>query len=121
MRLSLSIRWRLTLLYCLVLGLSFVVFFYICDIGFKHSIETTVNEASRGNLEIIRRLLESSTPSGQRHLQKELSELAGERRLQARRRIEHLYPWAVFRFQELWRPLGVLTDGQHADSKPGDT
>lgn len=77
MRLSLSIRWRLTLLYCLVLGLSFVVFFYVCDIGFKHSIETTVNEASRGNLEIIRRLLQSSTPSGQQQLQTELSELAG--------------------------------------------
>jgi len=40
------------LLYCLVLGLSFVAFFYICDLGFRRSIETTVNEASRSNLEI---------------------------------------------------------------------
>lgn len=77
MRLNLPIRWRLTLLYCVVLGLSFLAFFYICDIGFQRSIDSTVNEASRGNLEIIRRLLESSTPSGHQHLQKELSELAG--------------------------------------------
>jgi heavy metal sensor kinase len=75
-RLGLPIRWRLTLLYCLVLGLSFVAFFYICDVGFEHSIETTVNEASRGNLEIVRRLVQSAAPRGREHLQKELSELA---------------------------------------------
>ena len=76
MRLNLPIRWRLTLLYCLVLGLSFVAFFYICDIGFQHSIETTVNEASRGNLEIIRRLLENASQSGKPQLQQQLSDLA---------------------------------------------
>ena len=76
MRVNLPIRWRLTLLYCLVLGLSFVAFFYICDIGFQRSIDTTVNEASRGNLEIIRRLLQSSSPRGPQHLQKELKDLS---------------------------------------------
>src|SRR5262249_27874178 len=75
-RLNLPIRLRLTLLYCLVLGLSFVAFFYICDIAFQHSIETTVNEASRGNLEIIRRLLQNASQSGKPQLQRELSDLA---------------------------------------------
>jgi hypothetical protein len=49
--LNLPNRLRLTLLYCLVLGFSFIAFFYIGDLGFRHSIETTVNEASRSNLE----------------------------------------------------------------------
>jgi heavy metal sensor kinase len=60
----------------MVLGLSFVAFFYICDIGFERSIETTVNEASRRNLEIIRRLLESSTPLERQQLQKKLKDLS---------------------------------------------
>lgn len=76
MRLNLPIRLRLTLLYCLVLGLSFVAFFYICDLGFQHSIETTVNEASRSNLEIVRRLLSNAAPRGEQHAQKELKELS---------------------------------------------
>ena len=76
MRLNLPIRLRLTLLYCLVLGLSFIAFFYICDLGFRRSIETTVNEASRSNLEIVRRLLGNAAPGGEQHVQKELKELS---------------------------------------------
>jgi two-component system, OmpR family, heavy metal sensor histidine kinase CusS len=44
-------------LYCIVLSLSFAAFFWISDIGFQRSIEATVNEASRTNLETIQRLL----------------------------------------------------------------
>jgi heavy metal sensor kinase len=55
--LSFPIRARLTALYCVVLAASFAAFFWISDIGFQRSIEATVNEASRGNLETIERLL----------------------------------------------------------------
>lgn len=74
---GLPIRWRLTLLYCAVLGCSFVAFFYICDFGFERSIEATVNEASRSNLEIVRRLVQGAAPGGPEHLRQELSGLAG--------------------------------------------
>jgi len=40
LRLNLTIRARLTLLYFTVLALSFVAFFWICDVGFRRSIET---------------------------------------------------------------------------------
>jgi heavy metal sensor kinase len=75
--LNLPIRARLTLLYCTVLGLSFVAFFWICDLGFRRSIEITVNDASRTNLEIVRRLLETAAPQGEANLGAELRELAG--------------------------------------------
>ena len=48
---NLTIRARLTLLYFIVLAASFVAFFWICDFGFRRSIEITVNDASRTNLE----------------------------------------------------------------------
>ena len=60
----LTIRARLTLLYFIVLAASFIAFFWICDIGFRRSIEITVNDASRSNLEIVRRVIEGSLPTG---------------------------------------------------------
>lgn len=45
------------MLYCLVLAVSFAAFFWISDIGFRRSIEVTVNDASRSNLHTIQRLL----------------------------------------------------------------
>ncbi len=62
MRVKFSIRTQLTFLYFSVLGLSGIAFFWIFDIGFQKSIETTVNDASRANLETIRRLLLASKP-----------------------------------------------------------
>jgi two-component system, OmpR family, heavy metal sensor histidine kinase CusS len=73
---NLTIRARLTLLYCVVLAASFAAFFWICDFGFRRSIETTVNDASRRNLEIVQRVLENSVPRGRPKVQKELSELS---------------------------------------------
>ena len=73
---NLTIRARLTLLYCVVLAASFVAFFWICDFGFRRSIETTVNDASRRNLEIVQRVLQSSVPRGIPKAQKELTELS---------------------------------------------
>ncbi len=73
----LTIRARLTLLYFVVLAASFVAFFWICDFGFRRSIEISVNDASRSNLETVRRVIEGSLPRGVPKVQKELSELAG--------------------------------------------
>lgn len=76
MRLNLPIRTRLTLLYCTVLGLSFIAFFWICDLGFRHSILTTVNSASRTNLETVVRLLGASAPQGDASVSSELRDLS---------------------------------------------
>jgi heavy metal sensor kinase len=76
MRFPLTIRVRLTLLYFAVLALSFVGFFWICDLGFRHSIERTVNEASRTNLEIIKRLVADQAAEGDGALSRELTDLA---------------------------------------------
>ena len=73
---KLTIRARLTLLYFVVLAASFVAFFWICDFGFRRGIETTVNDASRSNLEIIQRVLGISAEKGTSKVQKELSELS---------------------------------------------
>jgi two-component system, OmpR family, heavy metal sensor histidine kinase CusS len=73
---SLTIRARLTLLYFLVLGASFVVFFWICDLGFRRSIEITVNDESLNDLETVQRVIQRSVPRGIEHVQKELSELS---------------------------------------------
>jgi len=72
----LTIRARLTLLYLVVLAASFAGFFWICDIGFQRSIETTVNDASRSNLEIARRVIDDAAPHGIPKMQKELRELS---------------------------------------------
>jgi hypothetical protein len=72
----LTIRARLTLLYCAVLAASFVAFFWICDYGFQRSIETTVNNASQNNLEIVKRVIGGSLTKGLPKVSKELTELS---------------------------------------------
>ncbi len=73
---NLAIRARLTFLYCAVLGLTFVAFFWICDLGFRHSIETTVNDSSRTNLETVRRLLANTASQGDESVRAELRDLS---------------------------------------------
>ena len=73
---SLTVRARLTLLYFVVLAASFVAFFWICDLGFRRGIETTVNDASRSDLEIVERVLSLSSVKGTSKIQKELTELS---------------------------------------------
>lgn len=72
----LTIRTRLTLMYFGVLASSFLAFFWICDLGFRRSIETTVNNASRDNLLAIQRVIEKSVHAGLPKVQRELSELS---------------------------------------------
>ena len=73
---NLTLRARLTALYFVVLAASFCAFFWVCDLGFRHSIETTVNEASRSNLDIVNRVLTNSVPHGLPGVEKELRELS---------------------------------------------
>jgi hypothetical protein len=73
---QLTIRARLTILYFAVLAASFFAFFWICDFGFQRSIETTVNDASRGNLESVRKVIEASLPQGMPKVQQELTQLS---------------------------------------------
>jgi heavy metal sensor kinase len=76
LQLNLPIRARLTILYCAVLALSFIAFFWICDLGFRHSIETTVNEESQADLETVRRLLVRTSSQGEEQVRSELGNLA---------------------------------------------
>jgi len=73
---QLTIRARLTILYFAVLAASFFAFFWICDFGFQRSIETTVNDASRGNLESVRKVIEASLPQGVPKVQQQLTQLS---------------------------------------------
>jgi len=74
--LALPIRARLTLLYVAVLGLSFIAFFWVSDIGFRQSIEITVNDASQANLETVQRLLAATAGQGDQVTSRELEDLA---------------------------------------------
>jgi heavy metal sensor kinase len=74
--LNLPIRAKLTLLYCAVLGLTFIAFFWTCDLGFRRSIESTVNDSSRANLEIVERLLANTAPRGEEAVRAELLDLS---------------------------------------------
>jgi heavy metal sensor kinase len=74
---NLTIRARLTLLYFVVLAASFAAFFWICDFGFRRSIEITVNDASQSNLERVRAVVEKALPEGIPKVGRELTELAG--------------------------------------------
>jgi heavy metal sensor kinase len=74
---NITIRTRLTALYFVVLATSFSAFMWISDVGFRRSIEVTVNDASSVNLQSVRRLIERSVAKGDGNLQKELADLAG--------------------------------------------
>jgi heavy metal sensor kinase len=63
-------------LYCIVLAVSFAAFFWISDIGFRRSIEVTVNDASRTNLETIQRLLTHRAELGDEKIQAQLRDLS---------------------------------------------
>jgi heavy metal sensor kinase len=73
---NITIRTRLTALYFVVLAASFSVFVWISDVGFRRSIEVTVNDASSMNLQSVQRLIERSATKGDAKVQKELAELA---------------------------------------------
>jgi heavy metal sensor kinase len=57
-------------------ALSFVAFFWISDIGFRRSIDATVDDASRSNLKTIQRLLTAKADQGNGKIRHELQELS---------------------------------------------
>jgi heavy metal sensor kinase len=73
---NITIRTRLTALYFLVLAASFSAFVWISDVGFRRSIEVTVDDASGVNLQSLVRLLANAAPKGPVKVQKQLAELA---------------------------------------------
>jgi heavy metal sensor kinase len=74
---NLPLRARLTAWYFAVLLVSFASLAWISDYGFRRSIITTVNDASRANLESIRSVLLQTAPKGMYEVKDELNELAG--------------------------------------------
>lgn len=72
-----SLRTRITALYFAVLAVSFTAFALISDYGFRHSIETTVDDASRANLERVQSVLSRTTAKGADAVREQLNELAG--------------------------------------------
>jgi heavy metal sensor kinase len=74
---NLPLRARITAWYFAVLVVAFASFAWISDLGFQHSIETTVNDASRANLESIQRVLARTAPKGDAEVKEELNELGG--------------------------------------------
>jgi heavy metal sensor kinase len=72
---NLPLRARITAWYFAVLVVAFASFAWISDLGFQHSIETTVNDASRANLESIQRILVRTAPKGMEEIKEELNEL----------------------------------------------
>lgn len=58
-----------------MLAVTFIAFFWICDIGFQKSINTTVDAASRANLETVERLLANTAPKGRNAVAEQLRDL----------------------------------------------
>lgn len=75
--LTLSLRARTTALYFAVLALSFTAFAGISDYGFRRSIEITVDDASRANLESIQRVVVRAALRPPAAVSEELNQLAG--------------------------------------------
>jgi heavy metal sensor kinase len=73
----LPLRARITALYFAVLALTFFSLATVADYGFRHSIETTVDDASWADLESLQKVLEHSAPKGTDEIRSELGELSG--------------------------------------------
>ena len=74
---KLPLRARITAWYFAVLVVAFALFAWISDLGFRHSIEATVNDASRAALESVQSVLLRTAPKGPAEVKDELDELAG--------------------------------------------
>lgn len=72
---KLPLRARITAWYFAVLVVSFSCLAWISDVGFQRSIERTVNDASRANLDSVKNILLRTAPSGITQVKRELNEL----------------------------------------------
>jgi heavy metal sensor kinase len=73
---NLPIRVKLTALYTVVVILTFVCFVWVSDLGFRHSIEKTVDDASRTNLQAVGRILQDRAGIDRDELHRQLQGLA---------------------------------------------
>lgn len=74
---TLPLRARIALLNFAVLLVSFACLAWISDLGFRRSIERTVNDASRADLESVRNLLVQDAGKPPLEIRKELQNLSG--------------------------------------------
>jgi len=74
---ALPLRAKITAWYSAVLIVSFALLAWISDYGFQHSIQKTVNDASRANLVSIENVVAQTAPKGVYELKDELNELGG--------------------------------------------
>lgn len=74
---TLPLRTRIALLNFAVLLVSFACLAWISDLGFRRSIERTVNDASRADLESVRSLLVQHAGKPPDEIRKELQNLSG--------------------------------------------
>lgn len=74
---SFPLRARITALYFAVLAITFFCLATVVDYGFRYSIEKTVNDASRANLESLCRVMSDSNSKTSAEVRNELSELSG--------------------------------------------
>ena len=71
------LRTRITALYFAVLVVSFLSFAWISDFAFRNSIETTVNDAAKSNLDSVRGVLLRVSSKGSSEVEDELNNLSG--------------------------------------------
>lgn len=102
--LNLSLRARITALYFAVLALSFGAFAWISDYGFRYSIETTVNDASRANLDRVQNVLARAAPQGLESLKTALSDLSALWAGGGLLEVSDASGMVMFQSQAFWKP-----------------
>ena len=105
---KLPLRARITAWYFAVLVVAFALFAWISDLGFRHSIETTVNDASRANLESVQRILVRVTPKGMPEVKEELNELGGVWADAALLEVSDADGIMLFQSERFKKPYGTL-------------
>ena len=71
-----TVRTRLTAWYFVVLIFSFVLFGWVVDFGFRHSVARTMDESLQGNFLTAERVISESSSKGTDKVSHELGELA---------------------------------------------
>src|SRR5258708_8741734 len=105
---KLPLRARITAWYFAVLVVAFALFAWISDLGFRHSIETTVNNASRANLESVQRILVRVAPKGMEEVKEELNDLGGVWADAALLEVSDADGLMIFQSERFKKPYGTL-------------
>src|SRR5882762_5582465 len=105
---KLPLRARITAWYFTVLVVAFASFAWISDLGFRHSIETTVNDASRASLDSIERILVRTAPKGMDEVKEELNELGSAWAGAALLEVSDGDGKLIFQSEPFRRPYGAI-------------